>query len=507
VTESVSSFSALRRYAIVLRRQWWLIAVVVVLAFGSSVAYVAHKQSVYGAQMKIVVGQGQALFVPDVSNAVQPFTQTMTDLIQSNVVAQQTITRLHLNIKPNVLIGHLSVSSPPEASVLQLTYEDTNPLRAREVLATIGQVFAELVDNRLGGRGAKATSKSTGAGAAAEAVSAPVSATVFDPAHLLPGRLSPKPGRTYLIAIVLGVIAGVLLAFLRDALTSRIRNEEEAHEAFQAPVVGSLPPGTIGTTPAQVPLMPPKLSLRMSESMQVLAATLRYAGSRTENGVILITSAQPEEGKSTVSAQVSTIIAQSGYSVVTVDADLRRPSLHRFFGLESGSSGVGDVLAGEVALADVLISTSVTPTDTESDSFALARGGATRRTERVSVRQPSPSAGNPAELLLLPAGTPHHNPAQVLSLGGLAQLIAQLREVADYVVIDTPPLLISGDAFPLVQLADLVVVVCREGTATREHARALRERLATLGVSEFSVVLTEAAAAQRTSYGYGGPPA
>jgi Mrp family chromosome partitioning ATPase len=82
-------------------------------------------------------------------------------------------------------------------------------------------------------------------------------------------------------------------------------------------------------------------------------------------------------------------------------------------------------------------------------------------------------------------------------------LLAQLREVADYVVIDTPPILLAGDAFPLVQLADTTLVVCREGTTSREDARAVSDALSKLGVRQFSVVLTESEAAERRAYGYG----
>lgn len=491
MTESTSSLTSLRRYGIVLRRQWWLVALVTVLALLVSVLYVQRKPSVYAAQMKIVVGQGQALFVPNVSNAVQPFTQTMTDLIQSNVVAAETISRLHLDMTPSALIGHLSVTSPPEASVLQVTYEDTDRPQCQLILATVGQVFTELVDKRLGG-----SSKTKSSTEAQANGSEPVSATVFDPAHLLPERVAPKTTRTYVIAVVLGLIAAILLAFLRDALTNRIRTEDEAREAYEAPVIGALPPGAIGATPAQVGVMPPKLSARLSESLEVLAATLRFAGGHAEQGIILVTSAQPEEGKSTLTAQISATLAQSGHSAIAVDADLRRAGLGRFFSAEAGMPGLADVLAGESRLADVLIAANQ-ELATRDPALTLRRG-ATRRAASAA-----PPLATGADLMYLSAGTREHNPAQVLSLGSCAEVMAQLREIADYIVIDTPPLLLSGDAFPLVQLADIVIVACRERASTRDHAHALSQRLAGLGIKAFSVVLTEASSAQQKTYGYG----
>jgi Mrp family chromosome partitioning ATPase len=94
------------------------------------------------------------------------------------------------------------------------------------------------------------------------------------------------------------------------------------------------------------------------------------------------------------------------------------------------------------------------------------------------------------------------HPSQLLSLGNAAQLVERLKEQADYVIIDTPPILVSGDAFPLAQVADMVIVVCREGATSREDARSVRRTLSSLGVNSFSVVLTESKAAGLRTYGY-----
>jgi Mrp family chromosome partitioning ATPase len=91
----------------------------------------------------------------------------------------------------------------------------------------------------------------------------------------------------------------------------------------------------------------------------------------------------------------------------------------------------------------------------------------------------------------------------ILSLGNASLLIATLRAVADYVVIDTPPLLRSADAYPFLQLADVVVAVCRERGTSQAEAHETRSILASLGVSRFSVVLSESTSA-KSRYGYYG---
>jgi Mrp family chromosome partitioning ATPase len=100
------------------------------------------------------------------------------------------------------------------------------------------------------------------------------------------------------------------------------------------------------------------------------------------------------------------------------------------------------------------------------------------------------------------AGRQRANPTRILSMGSMAQLVEQLRARADYVIFDTPPLLLSGDAFPLAQLADTVILACREGTTSREEAQALRRTLTSLDVTDYQIVMTESSVGERRGYGY-----
>src|SRR5207248_567648 len=149
----------------------------------------------------------------------------------------------------------------------------------------------------------------------APASSQPVSVVIFDPAHADSGRVSPKTMRTLLIAGVLGLVAGLLLAFLRDALSGKLRNEEEAEATYGAPVIGALPRGTLGLGRAQVPALAPKVAGRIGESFDMLTARLRYS-TGLERGVILVTGARPEDGKSTVAGHLADVIASSGKEVI-----------------------------------------------------------------------------------------------------------------------------------------------------------------------------------------------
>ncbi|MDQ6914818.1 MAG: Wzz/FepE/Etk N-terminal domain-containing protein, partial [Actinomycetota bacterium] len=475
---------------------WWVVLAVLALAIGGAVAYVKLKQPVYASSMKIVVGQGPAVLGPNATQSAQPLTQTMTELLESDVVARRVISDMNLNLQPSQLIDRVSVTTRPDTSVLDVQYQDTNRARATRVLGHLGLVFVQLVDKQL----SRPSPTTTGTTATNPTPPGPerVTATIFDPAHQLPGKVSPRPVLTVAIATILGLGLGILAAFMRDALMNRIASEEEARDAFRAPVIGMLPRGAVGTSPADVALLPPELSARMAEMFQLLSARIRFSADGGDTGVLLVTSAKPEEGKTTLVSQLAHTIAAAGRSVVAVEGDLRRPALARFFQLPPDQLGITDIMTGDLHPAEALI-------EPPSERAAMAA-------ERASVGSSGlasltaegigPDDGGHGRLFVLPAGRKRLNPTEALSLTKSADLIAELRQLADYVVIDTPPLLLSGDAFPLAQLADAVVIACREGSTSREEARSVHDTLASLSVPMFGVVLTESSAADRRGYGY-----
>jgi capsular polysaccharide biosynthesis protein len=174
-----------------------------IIAVGAAAAYTYTQPPVYRASMKMVVGQQQALFQPDVSGATEPFTQTMSDLVASDVVASQVIDRLGLDMQPASLLDNLRVSTKPMTAVIDISYDDTNPTRAVEVLEEVGNVFSALVQQRF-------------AVPAGKDATPAVTATVFDPAHNERDLVRPRPLLNLGVAAVLGLALGVLLVFLME---------------------------------------------------------------------------------------------------------------------------------------------------------------------------------------------------------------------------------------------------------------------------------------------------
>ncbi len=189
-------------------RRWWLAPMVMLIVVAAAAGYTLKQPPVYRASMMILVGEGNGLFEPDKAAAIEPFTQTLSELVKSDIVASGVVERLQLEIEPSAVLDRVQVTTRPEMAVLEVSYDDTDRVRGRRVLAAVGDVFTQLVNSRTA--------------AQAQAGKLAVSATVFDPAHYVPGLVGPTPTLTLGVAAALGLVLGIL-AVLAQAQLDRLR--------------------------------------------------------------------------------------------------------------------------------------------------------------------------------------------------------------------------------------------------------------------------------------------
>lgn len=468
-------------YLDLLRRQSWLIVAVIATAILTAALVSFTRESVYRASTQIVVGQGGGVFQPQFGSAVEPFTQTMTNLLKSNVVANEVIRNLGLNTPADDLLKHVHVSTRPQSSVLVVNYDaplDEDPER---VLSEIGDVFTSLVDEKLGERRAATGSEALPL----------ISATVFDPAHLQASKVSPRPLRNITLAGLLGLALSLVLAVARDSVDVRIRRKSDAEEWFGAPVVGTLPKGLRVRPPLGLATRPSPRNPMFANALQLLRANLEF--SSLTGPTIVVTSALPEEGKSTVAANLCVALASAGNDVICVEGDVRKPRLHEYLGITS-PTGLVDVLEGRLTLDKGLVNVPLRiPLRWVAPQQGRAKAAATS------------SASGPGRLRALLCGT---RPAesvvsQLFANEQIGQLIQDLGRKAKYVIFDTPPMLLVGDAFPLLTQADSVLVVAREGRTTKESAESVHATLNALGVESVGVILTDARRLSGFGYSYG----
>jgi capsular exopolysaccharide synthesis family protein len=447
----------LRHYLDVLRRRRWTVLVIVALAVGASSLLTLRQQSIYQAEATIAVGQGRGLFNPQNGNSIQPFSTTMKELLESTVVARGVVHDLGLPLTPDQLLSKVSVSFNPDSAALHVSVLDHVPARAKAIAASMSTHFTDLVAQRFG--------------SAAVGGTEPVRAFVWDPAHVVPGRVSPTPARNLIIAGALGLVLGLLAAFLRDHFDRSLRTIDEIEKAFGVPVIAQIP--SIRKGSKERPRMLWDENGEFAESFRGLRANLAYLAVQRPLKTILVTSPAANQGKTTVCANLATALAQSGASVVLLEADLRRPALSVAFGLKSAGPGLTSVLIGNVQL-----------------------GRATR-----TIRLPDhPGAGHDERTVtVLPSGPLPPNPSELVASPRMRRLVDGLGELFDTVVIDSPPILPVADTLGLAKLVDGVIVVVRAKSATRDDAHDVRAMVERLDIPLVGIVVSDVEV--RGSYG------
>jgi len=261
-------------------------------------------------------------------------------------------------------------------------------------------------------------------------------------------------------ALAAGLVAAVLAALGAEALDRRVRGAVATQELTGLPLLGQLP-FVAGLTALGKGGDPDHPAL-LAEAYRALRAALRLTrGGSTGSRVLVITSSGPGEGKSTVSTRLAISLAAAGAKVLLVDADLRKPTLHKQLG-DDRERGLSYLLAGEDAI-------DPSPTDHQHLDFLP-----------VGVRPP-----NPSELL--------HSPA-------LGVAIARWRTQYDYVLIDSPPLGLVSDSLSVGELADGMLLVVRDRVTAKGTLRLVLDRIAPLRAKVLGIVFN---AEQLDSAGYG----
>jgi exopolysaccharide transport family protein len=277
----------------------------------------------------------------------------------------------------------------------------------------------------------------------------------------------PNVPRNLSFALALGLTTGIGLAFLLEGLDNTVRTPEQAQIISGLPSLGMIPLGS--KTPAEgvskkhlaVAASKEAVELvtqsrpqsQMAESYRALRTSLLLSSLGSPPKTILITSALPQEGKSTTSINTAIVLAQKGTRVLLIDADLRRPSIHKTLGM-GPRTGLSNVLTGSATLKQTIVRSSILPS-----------------------------------LFILPAGTPPPNPAELLASSNMRDVLAELREEYDHIVVDTPPTLSVTDAVVMSTRADAVVLVIRCGQTTKQALRRSRDLLIQVNARVCGVLL------------------
>jgi capsular exopolysaccharide synthesis family protein len=446
----------LREVLHALRVSWWLPVMGALVGGGLALALSLLQTPLYTASTQLFVSVTDSSSTSDVLQGSQ-FSQqrvaSYAQLLTGEEMAGRVVQRLGLDLTPDELRQELSATAVADTVLIDVTVTDPSPRRAQQIADAVGQEFPGFVDDL----------EASGQNGAS-----PVKVTVTDRPDLPSSASSPSTLRNIALGALAGLVLGAGLAIVRTRLDRSVRDPEEAARLAGAPVIGTVlrDDGLVkrhtidrGTTS------------RTAEDYRQLRTNLQFLSVDEPPKVIMISSAVPSEGKTTVTVNLALALSDAGRKVAIVEADLRRPKVTRYLGMV-GDVGLTNVLAGNADMEDV--------TQLYRDNLAVIAAG--------------PLPPNPGELL----GSSH-----------MASIVDKLRASHDYVLVDAPPLLPVADSSALAVIMDGVLLSVRYGSTTKEQFQQAAATLERVGAKTLGVILNivplkaELASAYGYGYGYG----
>jgi capsular exopolysaccharide synthesis family protein len=485
---------ALGDYLRILRRRKWYVIVTAILVAALAVAFSLREQKVYEAQAQVLLNR------QDLSNQITgtqnpAFTEdpvryaaTQAALARSRTAANAAIRAAGVSGRTATgLLQESSVTPDATADVLVFTVQDRNPTAAARLVNAYANAFVtyQVQVEAAALFRARRELQLRLSNMSKHNPNFPQLAAQAQQLHtmqLLQSRdtvlshptngvqVRPRPSRDGLLGLGFGILIGLGLAFAAESLDRRVRTVEEVEEELRVPLLANLPApprrSRGGIAMFDDPGSPYAEALRRLATNIVLSNPDRLA--RT----VMFTSALQQEGKSTTLANLGVALAAVGNRVVLVDLDLRRPSLASLFGVHR-LSGVTDVTVGRRPLDEALFPVQLADFEKPVTSLDSAE----------------PQAHG--SLHLLPTGPLPLGPGEFVASDALAErVLIPLREQFDYVLVDSPPAGIVGDAMRLAARVDGVVVVTRLGLVNRTALNDLRRQLAAIPTAPLGVVVT-----------------
>jgi succinoglycan biosynthesis transport protein ExoP len=468
--QSQESFVDLRDYLVVVKRRKRLIAAIAMVAVALVVVYTLTQTKKYTATAAVYVQP--AITTSSVTNPGATVNiQNEQQLMLSTPVARLAQQSMHTTATSTRLLKQVAITTPPDADVLEVHFSDPSPVVAQQGAEAFAEAYltyrrtqaqqevSSKVDDIQGlidglGKGADPAVVATLEGQKAAWLSSTIDpGTVILDAQQPSSPTSPNLKINVALALLFGLFLGVVAAFVRERMDDRLRGRTDLEEVLAVPVMTMIPsvPGWRDRAGTQlVTIQAPRSPA--AEAYRTLRTSMLVAASERGIKTLMVVSAIAGEGKTTTAANLAVVLAQAGRRVVVMSADLRRPRLHEFFGLDP-ERGLADVLAGE--------------------------------------RRPweSLKSGGPDNLWVMSSGHIPEQPTELLQSPAMQELITDQREVVDFIVIDCPPVLAVADALVIAPLVDGVIFVADAMSTPRGAVIQARAQLDQVGARMLGAVL------------------
>ncbi len=416
--------SLLRRYSL------WVVLAMLACVAGAWLSQ-AHKAPAYTASAVVDV---EATAIP---NTVPATVNMATEkiIVSSGVVLAQAAPLAGQS--PAHLAARLSISVSAGANVLSIGCTMPSAVSAQKCAQATAQAYMNFRNESSRGRRVRARD--------------PLNVRLVTPAQV-PTKPSGLSSKVLLsLGAFIGLLVGLATAFVRDRLDDRVRDRDDLEMCVDAAVIGVVPWVRRSARPGSVFRAAPNSDA--AEAYRYLRAHLdalipRSADSGT---VVLVTGAQPREGRTCIASNLAAVLAQAGHRVLLVDANLRHPSLAGVFQADD-RPGLTEMLAGRATLADVMVPTGL------------------------------------PRLRLITTGA-EDQPEELFDAARLAPAFERLRAAADVVIVDSGPVLSVSDPITLALLSDLVLMVASVRRSRRAAIRIAAQELRTAGPVTIAGVL------------------
>lgn len=510
-----------------IKARLWLIVVCVALATALTYYHYSSQPKQYTASTKLFIGSTNPtdLLSPDSSDRE---TTDLAGLVDSPAVFALAAKELGVSGRTAAGLGAVTASPVTGSDYVTITAISGSAEATAELANAVANAFVYTETSTIHREAAQAivqaqhqlsalpntVSNSAQRGQFQETISSMQSIEALptagiehvDSAYPPAAPFAPNPKKDAIFAFVIALILTVAGAYGLDRLDRRIRKLTDVETTYGYPVLAAVP-RTRKPAPIEngVAVLPDQLR----EAFRSLRMNLELAALDRRPKTIVISSAIPREGKSTVARNLALAYREAGLNVCVVDADLRRPELAALLDVPT-VPGLTDVALGDEELSGALKNVAVgVPGLRTLARLQAASGG---RISTISANGGS-SAGHDkgdeiGSLVVLPSGPEPVNPPVVLGSDRMRSVLAQLAEEFDLVIIDTSPLLAVSDAVPLLSAADGVLVVSRLAMTTTDAAKDLAEQIRRIpGANMIGVVVNdlhghEATGNSHYTYGY-----
>lgn len=353
------------------------------------------------------------------ANYLNTQIETYPELVKTEAVLQPVIKDLGLNMTTTDLAGVVTATNPTNTFMVDISAEVGDPQQAADIANSVAKNLSDQISSELYNN-----SSSSGS---------PIKLTVVQKAQTPTGQSSPNIPLYLAAGLILGIIVGIGVALLKDILNTKVDSTDDVRELTHASSLGTVPQAAILDDNCPVVVAQPAGS--EAEEFRRIRTNLSFLTTTATQGhgrLLVITSTDPSEGKTTVSSNVAVALAEEGKSVLFIDADLRHPSIAHKLGIE-GHVGLSHVLSRQASPADVI----------------------------QKYWKPN--------LHIMPAGKRPANASILLNSDLMKEMVKQALTQYDYVIIDTAPLSVASDATVFGRMAGGLVLVTGKGIVKKKE--------------------------------------